>query len=88
MKFFNIATFFTLPTLSDVANIYNDNNEINDEIQTGYKVCNLKERIKCYNITNCFTLPTLTEIANIYNINDEIQTGNIIQDGIMISGVN
>ncbi len=82
MKFSNIANLFTLPTLSDVANIYND------EIQTGYKVCNLKERIKCYNITNCFTLPTLTEIANIYNINDEIQTGNIIQDGIMISGVN
>jgi hypothetical protein len=48
MKFSNIATFFSLPTLSDVANIYNDNNEINDEIQTG----------------------------------------NIIQDGIMISGVN
>jgi hypothetical protein len=88
MKFFNIATFFTLPTLSEIANIYNDNNEINDEIQTGYKVCNVNERIKCYNITNCFTLPTLTEIANIYNINDEIQTGNIIQDGIMISGVN
>jgi hypothetical protein len=84
MKFSNIANLFTLPTLSDVANIYNNN----DEIQTGYKVCNLKERIKCYNITNCFTLPTLTEIANIYNINDEIQTGNIIQDGIMISGVN
>ena len=90
MKFSNIAKFFTLPTLTDVANIYNDNKSvvINDEIQTGNMIFDVNERIKCYNITNCFTLPTLTEIANIYNINDEIQTGNIIQDGIMISGVN
>jgi hypothetical protein len=84
MKFYNIAKFFTIPTLTDVANIYNDNTSIviNNEIQTGYKGSYVNERI------NCFTLPTLTEIANIYNINDEIQTGNIIQDGIMISGVN
>jgi hypothetical protein len=78
MKFYNIAKFFTIPTLTDVANIYN----INNEIQTGYKVSYVNERI------NCFTLPTLIDVANIYNINDEIQTGNIIQDGIIISGVN
>jgi hypothetical protein len=87
MKFYNIAKFFTIPTLTDVANIYNDNTSIviNDEIQTGYKVSYVNERI------NCFTLPTLIDVANIYNINDindEIQTGNIIQDGIIISGVN
>ncbi len=92
MKFSNIAKFFTLPTLTDIANIYNDND--NDEIQIGNMVFYVNERIKCYNITNCFTLPTLTEIANIYNDNDndndnnEIQTGNIIQDGIIVSGVN
>ena len=44
--------------------------------------------MKFSNIANLFTLPTLSDVANIYNINDEIQTGNIIQDGIMISGVN
>ena len=53
MKFSNIAKFFTIPTLTDVANIYNDNND-NTSI----------------------------------DINDEIQTGNIIQDGIIISGIN
>ena len=99
MKFSNIAKFFTIPTLTDVANIYNDNTYvvINDEIQTGYMVSDVNERIICYNITNCFTIPTLTDVANIYNdnndntsidINDEIQTGNIIQDGIIISGIN
>jgi len=106
MKFSNIAKFFTLPTLTDVANIYND------EIQIGNIAFDVNEKIKCYNIKNCFTLPTLTEIANIYNDNDndnnndnnndndndndndnnnnnnEIQTGNIIQDGIIVSGVN
>ena len=86
MKFSNIAKFFTIPTLTDVANIYNDNN---DEIQTEYMGSDVNERIKCYNITNCFTIPTLTDVANIYNDNnDEIQTGNIIQDGIIISGIN
>jgi len=44
--------------------------------------------MKFSNIVNLFTLPTLSDVANIYNDNDEIQTGNIIQDGIMISGVN
>ena len=101
MKFSNIAKNFTLPTLTDVANIYNDNTSvfINNEIQTGNIVfdVNVNERIKCYNVTNYFTLPTLTEISNIYNdnnvntstiINNEIQTGNIIQYGIIVSGVN
>ena len=99
MKFFNIAKFFNLPTLTDVANIYNDNTSvvINDEFQKRNMVLDVNERIKCYNITNCFTLPTLTEISNIYNdnnvntstiINNEIQTGNIIQYGIIVSGVN
>ena len=49
MKFFNIAKFFTLPTLTDVANIYNDNDN-NDN-------------------------------------NEENQKGNIIEEGIMVSGV-
>jgi hypothetical protein len=92
MKFSNIAKFFTLPTLTEIANIYNDN----DEIQIGNIAFDVNEKIKCYNIKNYFTLPTLTEIANIYNDNDndndndnnEIQTGNIIQDGIIVSGVN
>ncbi len=52
MKFSNIAKFFTLPTLTEIANIYNDNDNDND------------------------------------NDNNEIQTGNIIQDGIIVSGVN
>ena len=40
MKFFNIAKFFNLPTLTDVANIYNDNTSvvINDEFQKGNMV--------------------------------------------------
>jgi len=91
-----MVKFFTLPTLTDVANIYNDNTSIiiNDEIQKGNTVYDVNERIKCYNIANCFTLPTLTDVANIYNdntsiiINDKIQTGNIIQDGIMVYDVN
>jgi len=82
MKFFNIAKCFTLPTLTDVANIYND------EIQKGNMVYDVNERIKIYNITACFTLPTLTDVANIYNDNnDEIQKGNIIEEGIIVSGV-
>jgi hypothetical protein len=94
MKFSNIVKFFTLPTLTEVSNIYNDNTSIiiNDEIQKGNMVYDVNERIKCYNIANCFTLPTLTEVSNIYNtsiiINDKIQTGNIIQDGIMVYDVN
>ena len=45
---------------------------------------------KFSNIAKNFTLPTLSETANIYNndINDEIQIGIIMQDGIMVSGVN
>ena len=45
--------------------------------------------MKFSNIAKFFTIPTLTDVANIYNDNnDEIQTGNIIQDGIIISGIN
>ena len=50
--------------------------------------------MKFSNIAKNFTLPTLSETANIYNNNtsivdnDEIQIGIIIQDGIMVSGVN
>jgi hypothetical protein len=55
--------FFTLPTLTDISNIYNDKN------QKENIVFDVNERIKCYKIANCFTLPTLTEVANIYNKN-------------------
>ncbi len=69
MKFCNIAKFFTLPTLTDISNIYNDNTLvfINDKNQKENMVFDVNERIKCYKIANCFTLPTLIEVANIYN---------------------
>lgn len=91
MKFSNITKCFTLPTLSEVANIYNNDtsivvNDISDDEIVIRDIINEKKK-NFSNITKYFTLPTLSEVANIYN-NNEIQTGIIIQEGIMVSGVN
>jgi len=77
MKFSNIAkNFFTIPTLSETANIYNIETSIvvDDITDDENGIMNIiKEKMKKFsNIAKYFTLPTLYEVSNIYNNNTSI----------------